>query len=153
MSMRGKRLLLTGGMSFIQDILDFSRENGIVLITTGNIKDTVLKRYADEQYDVDTSDVDAMTELVKKAHIDGIFAGGLGFDMVVQGAIIAVLTLFSYFAGHYMAEGTWSVAQSPAGMTTAFLTLSMTEIFHAFNMRSRRQSLFAQKKQNKWPLH
>ena len=81
---------------------------------------------------------------------DGIFAGGLGFDMVVQGAIIAVLTLFSYFAGHYMAEGTWSVAQSPAGMTTAFLTLSMTEIFHAFNMRSRRQSLFAQKKQNKW---
>ncbi len=76
MSMRGKRLLLTGGTNFIRDILDFSGENGIVLITTGNIKDTVLKRYADEQYDVDTSDVDAMTELVKKAHIDGIFAGG-----------------------------------------------------------------------------
>jgi Ca2+-transporting ATPase len=27
------------------------------------------------------------------------------------------------------------------GMTMAFLTLSMAEIFHSFNMRSRRQSL------------
>lgn len=32
----------------------------------------------------------------------------------------------------------------------AFITLSMVEIFHCFNMRSRRQSLFTMKKQNKW---
>ena len=32
----------------------------------------------------------------------------------------------------------------------AFLTLSMTECFHAFNMRSRRGSLFAEKTQNGW---
>ena len=32
----------------------------------------------------------------------------------------------------------------------AFITLSMVEIFHSFNMRSRRASLFSLKKQNKW---
>ena len=33
-------------------------------------------------------------------------------------------------------------------MTMAFLTLSMIEIFHSFNMRSRIASLFTMKKQN-----
>ena len=32
----------------------------------------------------------------------------------------------------------------------AFLTLSMVEIFHSFNMRSRRKSIFSLKGQNKW---
>ena len=35
-------------------------------------------------------------------------------------------------------------------MTMAFLTLSMIEIFHSFNMRSRTESLFSLQKQNKW---
>ena len=33
-------------------------------------------------------------------------------------------------------------------MTMAFLTMSMAEIFHGFNMRSRRESVFTVKKQN-----
>lgn len=32
----------------------------------------------------------------------------------------------------------------------AFITLSMVEIFHSFNMRSRRASIFSMKTQNKW---
>ena len=32
----------------------------------------------------------------------------------------------------------------------AFLTLSMVEIFHSFNMRSRRKSVFSLKGHNKW---
>jgi Ca2+-transporting ATPase len=35
-------------------------------------------------------------------------------------------------------------------MTMAFLTLSMVEMFHSFNMRSRRQSVFKLPTQNKW---
>ncbi|MCI6549148.1 MAG: cation-translocating P-type ATPase C-terminal domain-containing protein, partial [Coriobacteriaceae bacterium] len=36
------------------------------------------------------------------------------------------------------------------GITMAFLTLSMVEMFHSFNMRSRRQSIFRLPTQNKW---
>jgi len=81
---------------------------------------------------------------------ESIFADGLGFDIIFQGAIIAAITVFSYFVGYKMESGSWGIADSPTGMTMAFLTLSMVEIFHSFNMRSRTRSLFSLKKQNKW---
>jgi Ca2+-transporting ATPase len=81
---------------------------------------------------------------------ESIFADGLGFDVIFQGGIIAAITVFSYFVGHRMESGSWGIAESPAGMTMAFLTLSMIEIFHSFNMRSRTESLFSLRKQNKW---
>lgn len=88
---------------------------------------------------------------------DGIFANGMGFDIAFQGIVIALITLVSYFIGHYVEYHTFDLANviaSPSlgkeGITMAFLTLSMTEMFHSFNMRSRRESLFKLKEQNGW---
>ena len=81
---------------------------------------------------------------------DGIFANGMGFDIVFQGVVITILTMAAYFLGHYMEAGVWEITESPDGMTMAFLTLSMVEIFHSFNMRSRRHSIFALPRQNKY---
>ena len=81
---------------------------------------------------------------------ESIFADGLGFDIAFQGLVIAAVTVFSYFVGLRMERGVWSIAESSVGMTMAFLTLSMIEIFHSFNMRSRIRSLFSIRKQNKW---
>ena len=78
----------------------------------------------------------------------GIFSDGLGIDVIYQGIMVAVLTLVAYFTGHYIEGGVWEIANSPDGMTMAFLTMSMAEIFHSYNMRSRRKSLFQIKKQN-----
>lgn len=74
---------------------------------------------------------------------DGIFAGGLGIDVVLQGAVVTMLTLAAYFIGHFIEAGKWEIVNSADGMTMAFLTLSMVEIFHSFNMRSRRKSVFS----------
>lgn len=79
---------------------------------------------------------------------EGIFAGGMGFDVVFQGAIVTALVLLSYLLGHYMESGVWAFVDSPDGTTMAFLTLSMVEIFHSLNMRSRRGSLFTMKSHN-----
>ena len=57
---------------------------------------------------------------------DGIFAGGLGVDVAYQGFLVAALTVIAYYIGD--------------GMTSAFFTMAMCEIFHSFNMRSQRQS-------------
>ncbi len=81
---------------------------------------------------------------------DGIFAGGLGLDAAVQGVLVTILTLSAYFIGHFMESGVWEIANSHDGITMAFLTLSLVEIFHAFNMRSRRGSIFTMSTQNKW---
>ena len=67
---------------------------------------------------------------------DGIFSNGLGFDVAYQGAMVTVLVLAAYFIGHFMESGVWEITQSADGMTMAFLTMSMAEIFHSFNMRS-----------------
>jgi len=81
---------------------------------------------------------------------DGIFAGGMGFDVAFQGLIVTVLTVLAYIIGHHIETGNWTFTNSNDGMTMAFLTLSMVEIFHSFNMRSRRKSVFTIKNQNKF---
>ncbi len=81
---------------------------------------------------------------------DGIFAGGVGFDIAYQGLLTTVITLASYFIGHFMESGKWEIVNSPDGMTMAFLTMSMAEIFHSFNMRSQRKSVFSLKNHNKY---
>lgn len=81
---------------------------------------------------------------------EGIFAGGLGVHVVLQGVSVALITMAAYLVGHYMEAGVWEFTDSADGMTMAFLTLSMAEIFHSFNMRSLKKSLFSIKGQNKF---
>lgn len=79
----------------------------------------------------------------------GIFAGGMGFDIVYQGILVTVLVMASYFIGHYMETGNWAITDSADGTTMAFVTMSMAEIFHSFNMRSQRESIFKLGSHNK----
>jgi Ca2+-transporting ATPase len=75
----------------------------------------------------------------------GIFADGMGFDIAYQGALVTGLVLVSYFIGMNKGGATH-------GTTMAFLTMSLAEIFHSFNMRSQRQSIFKLGTQNKFLL-
>ena len=72
----------------------------------------------------------------------GIFAGGMGFDIAYQGLFVTLLIMVSYFVGHFIETGVWEITNSADGTTMAFLTMSMAEIFHSFNMRSQRGSIF-----------
>ncbi len=96
---------------------------------------------------VEKSEPDIMQRKPRKK-TDGIFAGGLGFDVVYQGILSTVLTLAAYLVGHFMEVGKWEFVTSEHGMTMAFLTLSLLEIFHSLNMRSQRYSIFTLKTQN-----
>ena len=73
---------------------------------------------------------------------DGVFSGGLGLDVAYQGLMVSILVLISYFIGANMYG-------AEHGMTMAFLTMSMAEIFHSFNMRSQRKSIFTLGHNNK----
>ena len=80
---------------------------------------------------------------------DGIFAGGMGFDIAYQGVLISALVLAAYFVGHYIETGVWTITDSADGTTMAFLTMSMAEICHSFNMRSLRGCIFTMGTKNK----
>ena len=81
---------------------------------------------------------------------EGIFAGGMAFDVFFQGAIVTVLVMISFIIGEFIESGNWAFVNSHDGTTMAFLTLSMVEIFHSLNMRSRRGSIFSLKTHNKF---
>jgi len=86
---------------------------------------------------------------------DGIFSGGLGIDVVYQGFLVTIITIVAYLIGAMMDPAVGSFAalraagESGHGMTMAFLTMSMCEIFHSFNLRSQRKSIFSLKSHNK----
>ena len=86
---------------------------------------------------------------------DGIFANGMGVAIAYPGVFLTAITLASFYLGRdVIAQMPQHVnaAYTPAdvGSSMAFLTLSMAEIFHAFNMRSLHGSIFTIKKQNWW---
>lgn len=64
----------------------------------------------------------------------GIFANGFGLRIFLEGIMIGLLALIAYLAGFRM-EGT-AMAQ-----TMTFMVLSLSQLFHVFNVRSRK-SLF-----------
>ena len=81
---------------------------------------------------------------------EGIFAGGLLGDIIYQGILVTALTILSYWMGNFFETGVFSLPAgvSEHGMTMAFLTMSMCEIFHSFNLRSQRNSVFSLHGQN-----
>lgn len=98
---------------------------------------------------------DAESDIMKRKPREakeGIFAGGIGVNVAIQGIMVTIITMAAYFIGHYIESGRWEIVNSADGMTMAFLTLSMAEIFHSFNMRSLDKSIFHMKGQNKFLL-
>ena len=89
---------------------------------------------------------------------EGIFAGGLGFAVAYQGALVTIITMASYLIGrfwladayHHEAILAGEYSAAALGTSMAFLTLSLCEICHAFNMRSLHGSIFTMKGQNLW---
>ena len=84
----------------------------------------------------------------------GVFSGGLGIDVLYQGALVTVLTLVAYFFGVNwgLPSAEWLFTnisltdpilhdRALTGTTMAFLTMSMCEIFHSLNLRSQRGSV------------
>lgn len=84
----------------------------------------------------------------------GVFSGGLGIDVLYQGAVVTGLILVAYFVGVNwgLPFSQWLFTnislsdpvmhtRALTGTTMAFLTMSMCEIFHSINLRSQRGSV------------
>ena len=143
------QFLLASNMSevisiFVATVLGFTILKPVHLLWINLITDT----FPALALGMEKSEPDIMRRPPRNSK-DGIFAGGLGFDAVYQGIMVSIITLVSYFIGHFMEAGVWEFTNSEDGMTMAFLTMSMAEIFHSFNMRSQRKSVFTLKTHNK----
>lgn len=76
-SLKGKRLLILGGMRFSCEIVKTARAMGIYTLVAdyNRIEDSPAKQIADEAVDLNVIDVEAVVSYVKCHHIDGVFVG------------------------------------------------------------------------------
>jgi Ca2+-transporting ATPase len=152
------QFLLASNMSevlgvFVSTLIGFTLLNPVHLLFINLITDT----FPALALGMEEAEPDVMSRPPRKSD-EGIFAGGLGIDVIYQGVLVTVITMISYLIGNYFEfHGTDQWVNfftvpggiSNHGMTMAFLTMSMCEVFHSFNMRSQRKSVFSLKKQNK----
>lgn len=76
-NLKGKRLLILGGMRFSCEIVNKAKEMGIYTLVAdyNNIDDSPGKQIADEAVDLSVVDVNAVVNYVKRHDIDGILVG------------------------------------------------------------------------------
>lgn len=76
-NLRGKRLLILGGMRFSCEIVAKAKEMGIYTLVAdyNRIEDSPGKQIADEAVDLSVTDVDAVVDYVNNNAIDGVFVG------------------------------------------------------------------------------
>lgn len=72
---KGKRLLIIGGVKLACNIIEKARELGVYTIVTDYLEDSPAKKMADESYMISTTDVDAIVDLVREKKIDGVLTG------------------------------------------------------------------------------
>lgn len=75
--LKGKRLLILGGMRLSCEIVNKAREMGIYTLVAdyNRIEDSPGKQIADEAVDISVIDVDAVVSYVKNNSIDGVIVG------------------------------------------------------------------------------
>lgn len=70
---------------------------------------------------------------------EGIFAGGMGFSVAVEGCFVGALALLAYTLGRIYFDV--DPANPIVGRTMAFTVLSLSQLVHSFNMRSEHSVL------------
>ena len=81
---------------------------------------------------------------------ESLFSGGSGVYVLIQGIFMGLVIIFAYLFGERLEKGRWAFTASADGMTMAFLTCNLVEMFRAFASRSLTGSMLRMKKQNGW---
>ena len=68
---------------------------------------------------------------------ESIFAHGLVYKIALRGMLIGAASLAAYILGYYLSDGSM-----PAARTMAFATLVFSQLFHVFDCRSEKYSIF-----------
>ncbi|NFV13115.1 calcium-translocating P-type ATPase, PMCA-type [Clostridium sp. FAM 1755] len=85
---------------------------------------------------IDPGDPDIMDEKPRDPK-ESLFAGGAGISLILNGLLIGVLTLIAFEVGRIRYSDSLMHAQ-----TMAFVVLSVSQLFHSFNMRHPKKSIF-----------
>ncbi|HJC48335.1 MAG TPA: cation-translocating P-type ATPase [Candidatus Lachnoclostridium pullistercoris] len=83
---------------------------------------------------------------------EGILTREFLTDIGVQGAIIAVCTMLSYYTGLYKPGFMGAPGNQAVASTMAFATLTLARLFHGFNCRSKHSIIRLGLRSNPWSI-
>ncbi len=87
---------------------------------------------------VERAEGDVMNQKPRKSG-GSLFAGAMGRDIIIQGILQTALVMLSFLLGSYvLPDGT---ADHGVAMTMAFVSLCFIQLFHAYNLRSQKNSI------------
>lgn len=75
MELKNKTLLLMGGGAYVKGIKKYADKKGFKVVALGRDADTPIAKISDAFYNIDTQNVDAVCDVVRKENVDGIFVG------------------------------------------------------------------------------
>ena len=73
--LKGKRLLILGGISHMVDVVNTAKALGIYTIVTDYDKESPAKKISEKSYDLSTTNIDSLEKIAKDERIDGVFTG------------------------------------------------------------------------------
>ena len=79
---------------------------------------------------------------------EGIFAHGVGLTTILQGVMFGAITLAAYWLGDHPIGGGTTDESHAVATTMAFCVLSMSQLLHAFNLRSSHSIFVTSLKKN-----
>lgn len=105
--MKKKRLLVLGGGIFVDEIIQYAQKNDIWLVTTGVGRTNHLKTSIEESYDISTTSIKEMEQLIIEKQIDGVFMGGNEDNISATLKYLPNLGM-----SNYVSQETWRVASN-----------------------------------------
>jgi biotin carboxylase len=108
MDLKGKRILILGSTKLIAGIVLKCKELGVYTVVTDNrpLESAPAKAVADNYYDIDFSDLDAVSKVIKEERIDGVLTGFTDSYMIYYVKICKANNLPYYMDDRQLAVAT-----------------------------------------------
>lgn len=116
----GKRLLILGG-SFSKDAMkQFAVEHNVTLIAAGNNPSADMCKIADEYYNVNSTDPDAIKKIITDKAIDGVY---LGSSEPVIGSAVSYISQMGFPC--YCTKEQWDTIQNKSTLKEHFIRFGL----------------------------
>ena len=94
--LKGKKLLILGGIDAMVEVTNRAHELGIIVYVTDYLENSPAKKVADKSFMVSATDVEAVVSLCKEEKIDGIYTGNCDMLLPYYAKICKKLNLPCY---------------------------------------------------------
>ncbi len=91
-----RKILVLGTGSAQRDIIEYCKENGLHVIAVSNVSGYMAEKLADEFYQIDIVDVDALEKLAREKEVDLIYSVGSDIAMPTVAEVSERLSLPTY---------------------------------------------------------